>query len=71
MTELEKARNATLDMVVEENQKLKALIPTCEKLVAWLYRIRANDENLVIEQSEHGFNLCDALGVIAKAKGTR
>lgn len=46
------------------------LLSTCKKLVEWLYAIRQEDENLVIEHGfNDGFNLTEAQAVIAKAEG--
>lgn len=44
------------------------LVDTLEKSLGWLRRIRNEDENLVIDHSEDGFNLCDAEGLLEKLR---
>lgn len=55
-----------------ENDVYAMTLPEiCEKLVAWLYRIRSEAETLVIEHSEDGFNLTDVQAVLEKLKGNQ
>lgn len=44
--------------------RVKELETTCQKLIDWLYRVRGEDENLVIDHAEDGFSLSEALDVV-------
>jgi hypothetical protein len=47
------------------------LATALRKATEWLRRIREEDETLVIDHSEDGFNLCDTEGLLAKLEGVQ